>query len=111
MVKLLDRDELSNLLPRFGNLVFIKTPDFFVRLKSVEGGYDREADDTGWWYWTSNALKFQYEIESVKRPKSMSIRFKYLCAAGRSINVLASRLGLVKGNGDSLSGWLGLVRC
>jgi len=88
MVKFLDQDQLRDLLPRFGNLVFVKTPDYIVRLKSVEGGYDRETDDTGWWCWTSNVLKFQYEIEG-ERPKSMSIRFQYLCAFGRSINVTA----------------------
>ena len=89
MVKFLDPDESRGLLPRFGNLVLIKTPDYIVRLKSVEGGYERETGDTGWWYWTSNVLKFHYGIEGVKRPKSMSIRFKYQCIAGRSINVVA----------------------
>jgi hypothetical protein len=89
MVKFLDQDESRDLLPRFGNLIFIKTPDYILRLKRVEGGYDRETDDTGWWYWTSDTLKFHYEIEGVKRPKSMSIRFQYLCSAGRSINVTA----------------------
>ena len=89
MVKFLDQDELRNLLPRFGNLVFIKTPDYIVKLKSVEGGYERETDDTGWWYWTSNTIKFHYEIEGVERPKSMSIRFQYSCGPGRSIKVFA----------------------
>ncbi len=89
MIKFGDQDELRDLLPRFGNLVFKKTPDYIVRLKSVEGGYNRETDDTGWWYWSSNALRFHYEIECVKRPKSMSIRFQYLCGGGRSIKVAA----------------------
>ena len=60
-----------------------------MRLKSVEGGYARETDDTGWWCWTSNSLKFHYEIEGMEKPKSMFVRFRYLCASGRSINIVA----------------------
>lgn len=69
--------------------VVYTTGESIVKLKSVEGGYDRETDGTGWWYWSSNALKFQYDIEGVKKSKSFSIGFQYFCASDRSINVAA----------------------
>jgi hypothetical protein len=88
MVKFLGQD-VKDLLPRFGNLVFTKTPDCVVRLKSVEGGYGSDADNSGWWNWTSNILRFHYEIEGTKRPKFLYLRYQYFCASSRSIKVLA----------------------
>ncbi len=83
-----DRRKLVFFAPTEKKVIYT-TPESNVKLKSVEGGYDRETDDTGWWRWSSNALKFQYEIEGLKEAKSLSIRFQYSCASDRSINIAA----------------------
>ena len=107
MVTFLDQAELKDTLHRFGNLVFMKTPPYIVRLRSVEGGYDKETDDTGWWYWTSNSIKFHYEIEGAKMPKSTSIRFQYVCGPGRSImSRLRDRTGQRKWSFTLTEAWV-----
>jgi hypothetical protein len=89
LMKFLEQNDLRKTIPRFGNIVFTETPGSITRLKSVEGGYAREADDKGsWWHWTSNALHFQYEVDGTGKPASLAVRFKSLCRSNRSINVV-----------------------
>ena len=83
-----DRRRLVFFAPTEKRVIYT-APETIVKLRAVEGGYDRETYDKGSWYWSSNDLKFHYEIEGVRKPKSMSIRFQYFCESGRSINVVA----------------------
>lgn len=89
LIKFSNQNDLRSLTPTFGNLAFTETPNCIARLKTVEGGYDLETNDKGsWWYWTPNALNFQYEFEGAQKPESLSIQFQYLCKSSRSIKVV-----------------------
>ncbi len=89
LIKFFDQNDLKRRPTQFGNLVFTQTPDCVARLRTVEGGYDREMNDKGsWWYWTSNALNFQYELDGAKKAESLAIQFQYLCKTDRSIKVV-----------------------
>jgi hypothetical protein len=48
-------------LPRVGNLVLRKAPEFLFKLVSVLGGHGRESDKQNWWYWTNRSLEFNYK--------------------------------------------------
>jgi hypothetical protein len=60
-----------------GNLWFGPPPKTKFVLLSVSGGYQRESNTTGWWYWTSKELTFTYRIAG-EQPRWIEVSFQYL---------------------------------
>jgi hypothetical protein len=62
---------------RAGNLWLSLCPSTLFTLQSSTGGYDREQDQTGWWYWTARQLHFTYGIIG-ERPQRVIVSFTHM---------------------------------
>ncbi len=62
---------------RAGNLWLGPCPRTSFLLQSCDGGYPRESDQTGWWYWTSRQLHFTYQIQG-ESPQRIVVSFAYM---------------------------------
>jgi hypothetical protein len=60
-----------------GNLWFGPPPKTKFVLLSASGGYQRESNPTGWWYWTGKQLAFTYRVAG-EQPRWIEISFQYL---------------------------------
>jgi hypothetical protein len=60
-----------------GNLWFGPRPRALFVLRSVSGGYPREADGAGWWHWTDKKLAFTYQLVG-ESPRRIRISFQYM---------------------------------
>jgi hypothetical protein len=59
---------------RIGNLYLSPCPGTFLSLQSATGGYGREMDATGWWYWTARQLHFIYRVRG-EQPGRVIVSF------------------------------------
>ncbi|MDE0769807.1 MAG: hypothetical protein OSB19_15625, partial [Opitutaceae bacterium] len=49
----------------------------------IDGGYNKEMDESGWWVWTNRSLEFEISVESIDNPIELplvALNFTYLAA-------------------------------
>jgi hypothetical protein len=86
----------KNGVERFGNLIFMKTPQCLVQLVSIKGGHGKEVEGADWWYWTPDSLTFHYKIHSKILPQFATINFQYLSTSAQTMNVTIQGNNLIK---------------
>ena len=70
-----------------GNLQLCLRPKTSFDLVHSEGGYPRETDSAGWWHWTAQSLRFEYQVVG-ELPRQVVVAFRcWPISEGRPVTV------------------------
>lgn len=76
-------NEQSDIVFRRGIWELSVPPKFIASIRCIDGGYNKEMDESGWWVWTNRSLEFEISVESIDNPIELplvALNFTYLAA-------------------------------